>query len=159
MRSRAFYSAMRSRAFYNTMRSRAFYSVMRSRTFYSIMRSRTFYNTMRSRAIRPATTKDSQERCGSVLCQRIDEVFSQTDLNDDYNYVTTIPEDAMNITIKHLTQMQIHLKNYLVRLLSCCRVFPCSKTNLNGIQPQPICRFTDNQVKSNQGIIQKISNT
>uniref|UniRef100_A0A1A9W6U5 PLAC domain-containing protein n=1 Tax=Glossina brevipalpis TaxID=37001 RepID=A0A1A9W6U5_9MUSC len=57
-----------------------------------------------SGAIRPATTKDSQERCGSVLCQKIDEVFSQTALNDDYNYVTTIPEGAMNITIKHLSK-------------------------------------------------------
>ncbi|KAL9875216.1 thrombospondin type-1 domain-containing protein 4-like isoform 1-T7 [Glossina fuscipes fuscipes] len=57
-----------------------------------------------SGAIRPGTTKDSQERCSSGLCQKIDEVFSQSDLKHDYNYVTTIPEGAMNITIKHLSR-------------------------------------------------------
>lgn len=39
-----------------------------------------------------------------MLCQKIDKVFSQSDLKHDYNYVTTIPEGAMNITIRHLSK-------------------------------------------------------
>ncbi|XP_075149638.1 thrombospondin type-1 domain-containing protein 4-like [Haematobia irritans] len=50
-------------------------------------------------AIRPSTTKDTEERCGSVLCQKVNEIFSQTKLSNGYNYITTIPAGAMNLTI------------------------------------------------------------
>ncbi|XP_058985540.1 thrombospondin type-1 domain-containing protein 4 [Musca domestica] len=55
-------------------------------------------------AIRPSTTKDSQERCGSVLCQRVNEIFTQAKLTHGYNYITTIPAGAMNLTIKEMAK-------------------------------------------------------
>ncbi|XP_061398845.1 A disintegrin and metalloproteinase with thrombospondin motifs 7-like [Musca vetustissima] len=55
-------------------------------------------------AIRPSTTKDSQERCGSVLCQRVNEIFTQAKLSHGYNYITTIPTGAMNLTIKQMAK-------------------------------------------------------
>ncbi|XP_059221855.1 thrombospondin type-1 domain-containing protein 4 [Stomoxys calcitrans] len=50
-------------------------------------------------AIRPSTTKDTQERCGSILCRKVNEIFSQSKLTHGYNYITTIPAGAMNLTI------------------------------------------------------------
>ncbi|XP_073821674.1 thrombospondin type-1 domain-containing protein 4-like [Musca autumnalis] len=55
-------------------------------------------------AIRPSTTKDSRERCGSVLCQRVNEIFTQSKLTHGYNYITTIPTGAMNLTIKQVAK-------------------------------------------------------
>ncbi|KNC22788.1 hypothetical protein FF38_04117 [Lucilia cuprina] len=55
-------------------------------------------------AIRPATTKDSQEKCGSVLCRKVSEIFSQSKLNHGYNYITSIPVGAMNLTIKQIAR-------------------------------------------------------
>ncbi|KAM7353659.1 thrombospondin type-1 domain-containing protein 4-like [Cochliomyia hominivorax] len=57
-----------------------------------------------SGAIRPATTKDSQEKCGSVLCRKVSEIFSQSKLNHGYNFITTIPAGAMNVTIKQMAK-------------------------------------------------------
>ncbi|TMW41545.1 hypothetical protein DOY81_013376 [Sarcophaga bullata] len=57
-----------------------------------------------SGAIRPATTKDSQEKCGSVLCRKVSEIFSQSKLNHGYNYITTIPMGAMNVTLRQLAK-------------------------------------------------------
>ncbi|KAH8378266.1 hypothetical protein KR093_010467 [Drosophila rubida] len=50
--------------------------------------------------IRPTTTRDSQLKCGSVLCTRVSEVFNQTNLKKNYNYVVTIPIGAMNLSIR-----------------------------------------------------------
>lgn len=55
-------------------------------------------------AIRPSTTKDSQEKCGSVLCQRVNEIFTQSKLTPGYNYITTIPTGAMNLTIRQMAK-------------------------------------------------------
>lgn len=57
-----------------------------------------------SGAIRPSNTEDSRERCGSVLCERVDEIFSQTKLNFGYNYITTIPAGAMNLSIHEMAK-------------------------------------------------------
>lgn len=57
-----------------------------------------------SGAIRPATTRDSQQKCGSVLCRKVSEIFSQSKLTHGYNYITTIPMGAMNVTIRQMAK-------------------------------------------------------
>lgn len=59
-----------------------------------------------SGAIRPSTTKDSQLKCGSVLCKTISEVFSTPKLQYGYNLIKTIPAGAMNISIRQLQKSQ-----------------------------------------------------
>ncbi|XP_060644612.1 thrombospondin type-1 domain-containing protein 4-like isoform X1 [Drosophila nasuta] len=49
--------------------------------------------------IRPTTTRDSQLKCGSVLCTRISQIFKQRNLKKNYNHIVTIPIGAMNLSI------------------------------------------------------------
>ncbi|XP_032293608.1 A disintegrin and metalloproteinase with thrombospondin motifs 18 [Drosophila virilis] len=49
--------------------------------------------------IRPVTTRDSQVKCGSVLCKHVSEIFNKTNRTKAYNYITTLPVGAMNLSI------------------------------------------------------------
>ncbi|XP_023031644.2 thrombospondin type-1 domain-containing protein 4-like [Drosophila willistoni] len=53
-----------------------------------------------SGSIRPATSSDSQTKCGSVLCQHFSGIFNKSELTTDYNYIATIPIGAMNLSVK-----------------------------------------------------------
>lgn len=49
--------------------------------------------------IRPVTTRDSQLKCGSVLCKHITEVYNKN-LTKTYNHIETLPIGAMNLSIR-----------------------------------------------------------
>ncbi|KAL7738937.1 hypothetical protein ACLKA6_016935 [Drosophila palustris] len=83
--------------------------------------------------IRPVTTRDSQLKCGSVLCKLVTENFNQTNLTESYNYIAKIPIGAMNLSIRQTVPQNgnsLALKSPgEVFLLSGNR----SKTAINGV--------------------------
>lgn len=62
--------------------------------------SKLFQAVHSSGLIRPVTTRDSQLKCGSVLCKHITEVYNQNNLTKNYNYITTLPIGAMQLSIR-----------------------------------------------------------
>ncbi|XP_037959881.1 thrombospondin type-1 domain-containing protein 4-like [Teleopsis dalmanni] len=71
-----------------------------------------------SGVIRPATTYDSTVKCGSVLCQVVSELYNKTKENYGYNFISTIPTGAMNLTIK-----QVERSDNLLALKSMDDIF------------------------------------